>query len=333
MTRRTIGLLVPLILAILVAPVAAEAQPRGDVHRIGLLNYGSPPSRSGRFGGVFRQGLRDLCWVEGQHLVIEERFAEGREARVSDIAHEFVTGQVEVVVVPNTRTAQRIQQVTRTVPIVVWSGGDLVTAGLVASLAKPGGNVTGLQIFQPDLAGKRLEFLRGAVPQVSRIGFFFLGPRDSPVPAATLREAETAARALGVELHVLELQEAPDEFPRTFAALTHAQVRAVMVHANPFMYIHRAKIAALALEHRLPTIFEERGYVEAGGLMSYGPNLLDLYRRAATYVDKILKGAKPADLPVEQPSKFELVINLKTAQALGLTIPPTLLFQADEVLR
>jgi putative ABC transport system substrate-binding protein len=284
-------------------------------------------------GGPSGTGLRELGWVEGQNLVIEERFAEGRLARVPDLVHELVTRQVEVIVVSNTRTAERVQHATKTLPIVVCGGGDLVAAGLVASLAKPGGNVTGLQSLQPDLAGKRLEFLQGAVPQVSRVGFLFLGPRDRPLTAATLRETETAARALRIDLHVLELQGSPDEFPQTFAALTHAQVRAVMVHGNPFTYTHRARIAALALEHRLPTMLEGRAYAEAGGLISYGPNDTDMFRRAATYVDKILNGAKPADLPVEQPTTFELVINLKTAQALGLTIPPLLLFQATEVIR
>jgi putative tryptophan/tyrosine transport system substrate-binding protein len=331
MTPRRIGLLITFALVILVAPLAADAPPAGKVHRIGWLHYGSSPSR--RFGGAFRHGLRDLGWVEGQNLVIEERFAEWRLERVPDLVHELVTRQVEVMVVSNTRTAERVHQVTRTLPIVVCASGDLVAAGLVASLAKPGGNVTGLQLLQPDLAGKRLEFLRGAVPQVSRVGFLFLGPRDSPLPAATLRETETAARALGIDLHVQELQGSPDEFPQTFAALTHAQARAVMVHGNPFTYTHRARIAALALEHRLPTMLEGRVYVEAGGRISYGPNDTDMFRRAATYVDKILNGAKPGDLPVEQPTTFELVINLKTAQALGLTIPPALLFQADEVIR
>jgi ABC-type uncharacterized transport system substrate-binding protein len=332
MTRCTLAFI--LTLGLFAAPLGVEAQPAGKVHRIGWLHYGSGPSSAGsRLGGAFRHGLRDLGWVEGQNLVIEERFADGHLARVPDLVHELVTRQVEVMVVSNTRTAERVHQVTRTLPIVVCASGDLVTAGLVASLAKPGGNVTGLQILQPDIAGKRLEFLQGAVPQASRIGFLFLGPRDSLVPAATLRAAETAARALGVELHVLELQGSPDEFPQTFAALTHAQARAVMVSGNPFMYGQRARIAALALEHRLPTIFEERAYVESGGLLSYGPNQADIFRRAATYVDKILKGAKPGDLPVEQPTTFELVINLKTAQALGLIMPPSLLFQATEVLR
>jgi putative ABC transport system substrate-binding protein len=332
MTCRTIVLLITLVL--LVTPLAAHAPPTGTVHRIAWVHYGNPPSRPpGRLGGAFRQGLRDLGWVEGQNLVIEERFAEWRLERVPDLVHELVTRQVEVMVVSNTRTAERVHQLTRTLPIVVCSSGDLVAAGLVASLAKPGGNVTGLQLLQPDLAGKRLEFLRGAVPQVSRVGFLFLGPRDKPLTAATLRETETAARALGIDLHVQELQGRPDEFPQTFAALTHAQVRAVMVHGNAFTYTHRARIAALALEHRLPTMLEGRVYVEAGGLISYGSNDLDMFRRAATYVDKILNGAKPADLPVEQPTTFELVINLKTAQALGLTIPPALLFQATEVLR
>jgi putative tryptophan/tyrosine transport system substrate-binding protein len=331
MTRPTIGLLITLTLGLLVAPLAADAQPAGKVARIGWLHYGSSPSS--RLGGAFRHGLRDLGWVEGQNLVIEERFAEGRLARVPDLVHELVTRQVEVMVVSNTRTAERVHQVTRTLPIVVCASGDLVTAALVASLAKAGGNVTELQHLQPDLAGKRLEFLQGAVPQASRIGFLFLGPRDSPVPAATLRAAETAARALGIELHDLELQGRPDEFPQTFAALTHAQARAVMASGSPFMYGQRARFAALALEHRLPTISEERAYVEAGGLMSYGLNQADIFRRAATYVDKILKGAKPGDLPVEQPTTFELVINLKTAKELGVTIPPPLLFQATEVIR
>jgi ABC-type uncharacterized transport system substrate-binding protein len=336
MTYRTLGLLITLALGLLVAPRAADAQLLGNVHRIGLLKYGSPSAGADPDGEAFRHGLRALGWVEGQNLVIEERFAEGQIARVSDITNEFVTRQVEVVVVPNARTATRVQQVTRTVPIVVAAAGDLVVAGLVASLAKPGGNVTGLQIFQPDTAAKRVELLQAAVPQLSRIGLLFVlpgDPRDMRLPDATRREAETAARAFGIELQVLGMPESPDAFPETFAALTHAQVSAVMVHANPFMFIHRATIAALALEHRLPTILEERAYVEAGGLMSYGPSVPDLFRRAAAYVDKILKGAKPADLPVEQPTTFELVINLKTAEALELTIPPSLLFQATEVLR
>jgi putative ABC transport system substrate-binding protein len=329
MTCRTIIFLITL--ALLVAPLAAHAQPAGKVHRIAWLHYGS--GSSSRLGGALRHGLRDLGWVEGQNLVIEERFAEGRLARVPDLVHELVTRRVEVIVVSNTRTAERVQHVTKTLPIVVCASGDLVAAGLVASLAKPGGNVTGLQLLQPDLAGKRLEFLQEAVRQVSPVGVLFLGPRDSPVPAAALRETETAARALGIELHVLELQGSPDELPRTRAALTHAQARAVVVHTNPFAYGHRARIAALALEHRLPTMFEERAYAEAGGLISYGPNDTDMFRRAATYVDKILKGAKPGDLPVEQPTTFELIINLKTAKELGVTIPPPLLFQATEVIR
>jgi putative tryptophan/tyrosine transport system substrate-binding protein len=336
MTRCSIGLLVTLALGLLVAPLAADAQPRGDVRRIGLLTFGHPPVGAVPAWEAFRDGLRALGWVEGQNLVFEERFAEGQLARVVDLAHEFVTRQVEVIVAPNARTAARVQQVTRTVPIVVAAGGDLVVAGLVASLAKPGGNVTGVQIFQPDTAAKRVELIREAVPQLARIGLLFVqpgDPRDMRIPDATRREAEPAARAFGIALQALGMPDSPDAFPETFAALAHAQVGAVMVHANPFLFLHRATIAALALEHRLPTIMEERGYVEAGGLMSYGPNVPDLYRRAATYVDKILKGAKPADLPVEQPMTFDLVINLKTADALGLTIPPTLLFQATEILR
>jgi putative tryptophan/tyrosine transport system substrate-binding protein len=237
MTRYLIGLLVILALGCFVMPLAAAAQPQGPTHRIGLLGYTNPRTAADVFE-VFRRELRTLGWVEDQNLIIEERFAEGQMARAVDIAHEFVARQVELVVVPNARTAARVQQVTRTLPIVVAGGGDLVVAGLVASLANPGGNVTGVQVFQPDTAAKRVELLHGAVPQLARIGLLFVSPsdpRDMRLPDATRREAETAARAFGIELQVLEMLESPDAFPGIFAALTHAQVGAVMVHANPFL--------------------------------------------------------------------------------------------------
>jgi putative ABC transport system substrate-binding protein len=318
-----------------VMPLAADAQPQGPMHRIGLLGYTNPRTAAAGFE-VFRRELRTLGWVEGQNLVIEERFAEGQMARVTDFAHEFVARRVEVIVVPNARTAARVQQVTRTLPIVVAGGGDLVTVGLAASLAKPGGNVTGVQIFQPETVAKRVELLHRTVPQLARLGLLFVAPgdpRDRRLQDATRREADTAARAFGIALQVLEMPESPDAFPGIFAALTHAQVGAVVVQANPFFLLHQATIAALALEHRLPTLMEDHRNVQAGGLMSYGPNVPDIWRRVAPYVDKILKGANPGDLPVERPTAFELVINLKTAAQLGLTIPPALLFEATEVIR
>jgi putative ABC transport system substrate-binding protein len=337
------ALLITLAFGFLMAPLAAEAPQATTVRRIGLLKFGHPPVGAvhpdpgpEQNWGAFRDGLRDLGWAEGRNLVFEERYAHGQLARVVDLAHEFVTRRVEVIVVPNAQTATRVQQVTRTLPIVVAGGGDLVVAGLVAGLAKPGGNVTGLQVFQPDTAAKRVELLRAAVPQLARLGLHFAVPgdlRDLRIPDATRQAAEAAARAFGIEIQVLGMPDSPDAFPEAFAALTQAQVGAVMVLSSPFLFLHRATIAALALEHRLPTVMEARAYVEAGGLMSYGPNVPDIFRRAATYVDKILKGANPSELPVEQPTTFELVINLKTAAQLGLTIPPSLLFEATGVIR
>jgi putative tryptophan/tyrosine transport system substrate-binding protein len=250
------------------------------------------------------------------------------------LAAELVALQVDVIVAAaGTLVALAAQRATQTLPIVFIAVGDPVTSGLVASLARPGGNVTGLSSLFPELAGKCLEYLKQAVPGVSRVAVLL---QPSAIPARTyadiLAEANAAARALGVQLHVVEAR-GPEDFSRAFATMIGARAGALVVLSTPTFYIARSRLVALTAQHRLPTVFSYREYVDAGGLLSYGPNIADLFRRAATYVDKILKGAKPADLPVEQPTTFELVINLKTAQALGLTMPPTLLFQADEIIR
>jgi putative ABC transport system substrate-binding protein len=330
MTRRTLGFLVILALGLLVAPLTAEARPPTHVHRIGALsNFGPTPGQD-PFVGPFLEGMRALGYVEGQNLVLEYRAAAGQHERFPDLAAELVRLQVEVIVAQATPAALAAKDATTTIPIVMVGVGDPVGSGLVASLARPGGNITGLSLLAPDLVGKQLEFLKDVRPTVSRVALLW-NPAN-PSHALLVRAADVAAQALGVQLHLLEAR-GPDAFDRAFAAMTCAHADALLVLGDPMFSQHRRRLAELAATSRLPTMYTFREYVEAGGLMSYGASPPDGWRRGATYVDKILKGAKPADLPVEQPMKFELVINLKTAQALGLTIPPTLLFQADEVIR
>jgi putative ABC transport system substrate-binding protein len=335
MTRRTLGLLVTLVLALLVTPLRADTQQSTKVYRVGRLNAGSPPEVSPlgqRTAEAFRQGLRELGYVEGRNLVLTWRFAEGRLERLSELAAELVRLPVDVPVVsggdPVIRAAQ---QATQTIPIVFAGASDPVGRGFVASLAHPGGNLTGLNTFSLELVGKRLELLKALVPTVTRLAIL-ANPAHSGT-ARTMREVQASAHALGVQPHVIEVRS-PDELESAFAAMTRADMDALLVLTDPSTFEpHMSAIVALAQRSRLPTMYPWRAYVEAGGLMVYGASLLDIHRRAAIYVDKILKGAKPADLPVEQPMTFELVINMKTAEALGLTIPPALLFQADEVIR
>jgi putative ABC transport system substrate-binding protein len=279
---------------------------------------------------AFRQGLRDLGYVEGQNLVIESRYAEGREERLPDLAAELVRLKVDVIVAggPAIRAAQHA---TSTIPIVMAVTGDPVQSGYVASLARPGGNITGVSVLGAELTGKRLEILKETVPQSTRIAV--LANPATPTYGALMHDLTVTARALGLHLHVLELRS-PDELDPAFAAMRRAGAEALFVVEDPLLIDHlRGRIADLAATHRLPAIYSWKMSVAAGGLMSYGPSMPDMTRRAATYVDKILKGTTPGELPVERPMKFELVINLKTAKALGLTIPPTLLFQADEVIQ
>ena len=332
MTRRTVGLLVPLALGLLVAPLVADAQPVGKVPRIGFLR---PSLVSPCRTESFAQGLRELGYVEGHTIIIEWRCADGTVERQRALAVELVQLPLDVFVAASVDGPLAAMQVTRTLPIVFVAVPEPVAMGLVSSLAQPGGNVTGVT-NQVGLAfhAKRLQLLLEAVPGVSRVAALQQGAMVRAVPARAhiQHAAEEAARRLGVHLQYLEV-DAPDELEGAFAAMRREEAQALLMFYSPFFTTHRQRLLELVARHRLPGIFESRAYVEAGGLMSYNVNNADLYRRAAVYVDKILKGAKPGDLPVEQPTTFELAINLKTAQTLGLTITPTLLFQATEVIR
>jgi putative ABC transport system substrate-binding protein len=329
MMCRTLGFLLILTLSVLVVPLAAEAQPPTHVRRIGVLpgtTVGGDP-----YVGAFLEGMRALGSVEGQHFVLEYRGAEGQHERLPDLAAELVRLPVDVLlVVGNTPAALAAKQATTTIPIVMAGVGDPVGSGLVASLARPGGNITGLASVSPELFGKQLEFLKDVRPTVSRMAVLW-NPAN-PAHTLQVREADVVAQALGVQLHLVEAR-GPEAFDGAFAAMTHAHAGALLVLGDTMFRLHRSRLAELAATSCLPTMHNVRPYVEAGGLMSYGPNPLDILRRAAVYVDKILKGTKPADLPIEQPTTFDLVINLKTAEALDLTIPSHLLFQATEVIR
>ena len=313
----------------LAAPVVAEAQPAGKVYRIGYLSSGSASSNP-RVIEAFRQGLQELGWVEGQNIVIEYRWAEGRFDRLPDLAEELVRLKADVIVASPTPGALAAKKATGTVPIVAVSLTHPVELGLVASLARPGGNVTGVSYsVGADIFGKDLELLKEVAPRVRRVAV--LSNSDSPARPLTIRNVQDAARSLSLQLQLLEARGS-EGFDRAFAAMAKERVGALLVVQDPAFIPYRARLVDLAAKNRLPSIFTQREDAEAGGLMSYGPSLSDLYRRAGTYVDKILKGTKPSDLPVQQPEKFELVINLKTAKALGLTIPPALLQRADQVI-
>jgi putative ABC transport system substrate-binding protein len=315
-----------------VALLAAGAQPATKVYRIGLLSGLFPPSAPTSREEAFRQGLRALGYVEGQNLVIEYRYAEGRAERLPDLAAELVRLPVDVMVAGSNAPVRAAQHATRTLPIVMAGSPDPVGNGFVASLAHPGGNITGLATLGDELSGKRLEILKEMVPPSGRIAVL-ANPAD-PTYAPRMNNLRAAAQALGLHLHVVEVRRA-DELDTAFAAMTQTRAEALLVVEDGVLVSSslRGRIADLAALSRLPAMYGQKFYVEAGGLMSYGPSLPDIYRCAATYVDKLLKGAQPGDLPVEQPTTFELVINLTTAQALGLTIPPSLLFQADEVIQ
>jgi len=280
---------------------------------------------------AFRQGLRELGWVEGQNIAIEYRFAEGRFDRLPDLAAELVRLKVDIIVAQPTPAAVAAKNATKTIPIVMISVGDPVGLGLIASLARPGGNVTGSSYsVGPEIAGKLLELLKETVPKVRRVAILW-NPAN-PAQPLFIRELNVAAPSLGVQLQLLEAR-GPNEFEGAFAAMAKERAGALLVMADGMFLLHRTRLADLAARSRLPAAYGVRDHVDAGGLMSYGSSTRDLFRRSATFVDKILKGAKPADLPVEQPTKFELVINAKTAKALGLTIPPSLLQRADEVIQ
>jgi putative ABC transport system substrate-binding protein len=312
----------------LAAPLAAVAQQTGRSHRIGILGNVPPTEPWGALlWGAFIQGLRDHGYTEGQNISIEHLYSEGKYERLVGLADELVRRRVEVIVVPADQNALAARQASRTIPIVMI--GDPVGSGLVASLARPGGNITGLSgIVGPEIVGKQLELLKAVVPHLSRVAI--LRNPGNPLHAVLVREAGNVARSMMLELQTHEAQ-GPDDFPTAFAVMARDHAGAVLVLSDGMFGIHPARIADLAAKGRLPTM-GTRIMVDAGVLMTYSPKLPDLFRRAATYVDKILRGAKPADLPIEQPTAYEVVINMKTARALGLTIPAALRLQADQVV-
>jgi putative ABC transport system substrate-binding protein len=320
-----VGVIVTLTLSLLTAPLASTAQQQGNVPRIGILTPASEASTP--LWEAFRQGLRDLGYVEGKTIVLEYRFAAGKNERLPELAAELVRLKVDIIVADGGVATREVKAATETIPIVMASVGDPVRRGLVASLAQPGGNVTGLSVMSTELSGKRLALLKETLPHVSRVAVLW-NPSNLNRPDQ-LPEIEGTARVLGIQLFPLEMRH-PDELDSVFATMRR---EGLITLTDAVLWNHRTRVVEFAAQHQLPAIFPEREFAEAGGLMAYGPSVPDNFRRAAVYVDKILKGAQPANLPVEQPVKFELVINLKTAKALGVTIPPALLFQADEVIQ
>jgi len=328
MSRSPVACLVTFILSILMASLAAKAQQRHTVPRIGILTPASEASTP--LWEAFRQGLRALGYVEGQNILLEYRFAAGKPERFAALAAELVRLQVDLLVTDATPATKAAKDATSTIPIVMAVSAAPVEAGVVASLARPGGNVTGLSVMAPGLGGKRLELLKAALPYVTRVAV--LWSTGNLTSAPQWRELVAAAHGLGVQLYPLEVPH-PDELDSLFVAMTTAGAEALITLADAVLWNHRTRVVALTTQHRLPAMFPEREFADAGGFMAYGPSVPESFRRAATYVDRILKGAKPEELPVEQPTQFDFVINLKIVQALGLTMLPSLLFQATEVIR
>ena len=326
---RLIGLAVVVVLGLVLSSRSADAQDAGKVYRVGWLAMasGAPVERNVK---AFEQSLGERGWVSGKNLVIEYRSAEGQYERLPGLAAELVRLQPQAIVAGVTPAVRAAKGATDTIPIVMVTVGDPIGDGLITSLARPGGNVTGLTLTPTgEIWAKQLQLLGEAVPRSRRIAFLW-NPANAAAPGAVKAVAEAAA-SLGVELKVVGAR-APEEFESAFRAMSETRPQALFVLADGMFFAHRTRLADLALMHRLPTMLATKEYVAAGGLMSYGADYPDLYRRAGIYVDKILRGAKPADLPVEQPTKFELVINLKTAKALGLTIPPSVLGRADQII-
>jgi putative tryptophan/tyrosine transport system substrate-binding protein len=305
----------------------AEAQQPKKIPRIGVLFRGGP---GGSTLEAFRQGLHDLNYIEGKNIIIEYRFAKGNSERIPDLAADLIHKKVDLIITSGTAQARAIQQVTTTTPILVVVTGDPVGTGLVASLARPGGNITGFSIMSPELSGKRLELLKEAVPKIKRVGV--LWDALQPDNIHDFKTTQLAAGALGLKLQSLEVRRAED-LKDAFLVAVKQRIHAMVVIGGGIINFHQKRILAFEVENRLPAIHEVLSFAEAGGLMAYGVNVPDLFRRSATYVDKILKGTKPADLPLQQPTKFEFVINLKTAKQIGLTIPQSVLYRADKVIK
>jgi putative ABC transport system substrate-binding protein len=307
---------------------SAAAQPLGKPSRIAVImaDAAGPDARI----EAFRDGLRDLGYVEGKNLTLDLRFVDGKEERLQKIATELVNANVDVIITNGTAVTRVVKNATKTTPVVMASDGDPVGNKFVTSLAQPGGNITGLTNLLAGISGKRLEILKDALAGASRFGI--LWNPDNPASRTGLKETQAAAQSLSVQLQMLEVRE-PGDYPGAFEAADKARVGGVSVVSDSVMFAHRVRLLQLAQKYKIPTMHTQSLWVQSGGMFSYGPYYPDLYRRAATYVDKILKGAKPGDLPVEQPTKFELVINLKTAKQIGLTIPPNVLARADKVIK
>jgi len=311
----------------MLVPAVSRAQKADKVHRIGCLTLRDGPRNVDE---AFRQGLRELGYVEGRNLTIEYRWAAGQAERLPEMAAELVRLKVDIIVGAANPPIEAAKRATSTIPIVMTVVSDPVDTGLVRSLAHPGGNVTGLTLMTAELSGKRLQLMREIIPKAARIAVL---TRAVAAPAPFfLEQMRSAAQQMGIQL-LVQSANAPEDLPGAFAAMQRERAQGLLVPISPFITNNLTRILELAAQHRLPAMYETRGFVDVGGLVSYGPNTVEMYRRAAFYVDKILKGAKPADLPIEQPTKFELMINLKTAKALGLTIPPSLLGRADEVIQ
>jgi len=324
------ALTVILALSILAVPLAAETQQAGKVYRIGLLDYSAPDAGRLLWWNALRQELRELGYVEGQRISFEPRWAKGDDDRLPKLAAELVGLKVDLIVTGGANAAVAAKRATSSIPIVMTTSSDPVELGLISSLRQPGGNVTGMTSIQSELAGKRLELVRIVVPHASRIAI--LWDERNPASRLAVHETEAAAGTVGLTIETVPVRSAA-ALEAAFATLARDRPGALDIVASPMLFSHRKRLAELAMKHRLPTVVSSREWVEAGGLASYGPDYPDLFRHAARFVDKILKGAKPSDLPVEQPTKFELVINLKTAKALGLTIPPSILVRADEIIQ
>jgi putative ABC transport system substrate-binding protein len=332
---RRIELAVILAVSLFLVPLAAGAQQTGKLFRIGLLSPASPSDANGKPSDLavlftaFQESLRELGYVEGQNIKVESRWAEGNYDRLPDLAADLVSLRVDVIVTYGTPASQAAKRATGTIPIVMAAIIDPVASRLVASLARPGGNVTGQSMMSPDLAEKQLEILKEAVPKIARVAV--LHNPANPGNAPQVRHAQDAARTLGVRLQILGAR-GPGEIDSAFVAMINEQAGGVIVLVDAVLQNNRTRVTNLAARHRLPAVYGLGEYAEVGGLLAYGPNRLDMFRHAATYVDQVLKGAKPGDLPIEQPKKFALIINLKTAKALGLTIPQSLLVRADEII-
>jgi putative ABC transport system substrate-binding protein len=327
MIRGGLRVVVAMALGALVVPLSSEAQPAAKVSRIGMLVSGSPATYQFMVD-AFRQDLRELGYVEGHNIKLELRWAEGKVDRLSDLAIDLARLGVDVIVVGGTPAVRAAKQATSTIPIVVWGAGDLVGAGLVASLARPGGNVTGTHDLSPELSGKRLELLKETIPRLSRVAVLW----STTAVRAPVAATEAAARAVGVQLQLLEVRT-PDEFQGAYAAMTRERANGLVIVMDTFTLFHRRQLLDLAVKSRLPTVCEASEFARDGCLIAFGPDRLEAMRQAAAFVDRILKGASPGDLPIDQPKRFDLIINLGTAKALSLTIPQALLLRADHVIQ